>query len=94
MPREGELPNGIAAGGSAFYASGRGHRSFALAHRNGVAVTAAFTAMGLILAFVDRQSRHSRQRDRPRTALTEPARSGLASLAAPKGIRQWTRTHS
>jgi hypothetical protein len=45
---------GIAAAGAAFFATLHGHGSYASAYRNGVLVTAAITAVALILTLTDR----------------------------------------
>jgi MFS family permease len=46
---------GIAAAGSAFFSTLRGHGSFADAYRNGILVTAGLTAAALLLALIDRR---------------------------------------
>jgi len=53
---------GIAAAGSAFFSTLRGHGSFADAYRNGIFVTAGLTAAALLLALIDRH-RGRRARD-------------------------------
>jgi MFS family permease len=61
---------GIAAAGSAFFGTLRGHGSFADAYRNGIFVTAGLTAAALLLALIDRH--------RGRRARDEAARPCLA----------------
>ena len=46
---------GIAAAGSVFFSTLRGHGSFADAYRNGIVVTAGLTAAALLLALIDRR---------------------------------------
>jgi hypothetical protein len=52
---------GIAAAGSAFFSTLRGHGSFADAYRNGIFVTSGLTTAALLLALIDRhRGRHAR----------------------------------